>query len=189
MKLGVAALPVYLICIIWAVFLTDLIIPCDLNAYGIIPRTGRGLMGILFTNFLHANFSHLLNNTAPLFVLRLLTVAFYRKIFFEVVAVIIGCGGIAVWLFARSANHIGASMLIYGLTAFLIVYGQMEKKTVPATVSILVALVYGGGMLSGILPTQKFTSWEGHLFGAIGGALAAYLLNKSRQPLQRPTAH
>lgn len=185
MKLGVAALPAYLVCTIWVVFLADVILPFDLNAHGIIPRTGRGLPGILLTNFLHANFSHLVSNTVPLFVLSLLMVLFYRRFIFQVSVVIIGSGGLLVWTFARSANHIGASMLIYGLAAFLIVYGLMEKKTTPAAVSVLVAMVYGGGLLSGILPTQRFVSWEGHLFGAVGGILAAYLRNRYGQSKHR----
>ncbi|MCI5145448.1 MAG: rhomboid family intramembrane serine protease [Candidatus Electrothrix sp. AR3] len=182
MKLGVATFPVYLICTIWAVFLIDFLLPLQLNAYGIIPRTSRGLIGILFTNMLHANFRHLISNTVPLFVLSLLMVLFYRKIFIESLVIIIACGGILVWIFARPANHIGASMLIYGLAAFLVSYGLMKKKIVPVVVSIVVAFVYGGGMLSGILPTQVFISWEGHLFGAVGGTIAAYRLNTSQQP-------
>ena len=123
MKLGVATLPVYLVCTIWAVFLANIILPLRLNAYGIVPRTTGGLFGIVFTNFLHANIGHIISNTAPLFTLSLLLALFYRKIFFDAIAIIIGCGGLLVWLFARPTNHIGASMLIYGLAAFLICYG------------------------------------------------------------------
>ncbi|MCI5224980.1 MAG: rhomboid family intramembrane serine protease, partial [Candidatus Electrothrix sp. AR4] len=90
-----------------------------------------------------------------------------------------GFCGILVWLLARSANHIGASMLIYGLAAFLISYGLLKKEIVPAAVSVVVALVYGAGMLGGLLPFHGFISWEGHLFGAVGGGFAAYLLRKN----------
>ena len=76
------------------------------------------------TNFLHVNLRHLISNTVPLFVLTLLLSLFYRKIFFDVILVIIGCGGLLVWLLARTANHIGASMLIYGLAAFLISFSK-----------------------------------------------------------------
>ncbi|XOF33557.1 MAG: rhomboid family intramembrane serine protease [Candidatus Electrothrix sp. YB6] len=177
-KLGVATIPAYLVCTIWAVYLLDIALPCHLNAYGIVPRTFRGLAGILFSNFLHVGLGHLISNTVPLFVLSLLLILFYPRIFFQVIAVIIGCGGMLVWIFARSANHIGASMLIYGLTAFLVSYGLMKKKIIPALVSIFVAFVYGAGMLGGLLP-HGFISWEGHLFGAVGGGIAAYLLRMS----------
>ena len=178
MKLGAATVPVYLVCTIWAVYLVDLILPLRLNAYGIVPRTAGGLLGIPLTNFLHVNFRHLVSNTSPLFVLSLLLTLFYRKIFFDVLIVIISCGGLLVWLLARSANHIGASMLIYGLAAFLISYGLLKRELIPVIVSIVVALVYGLGMLGGMLPFHGFISWEGHLFGAAGGVFAAYLFRK-----------
>ena len=178
MKLGAATIPVYLVCTIWAVYLLDLILPIRLNAYGIVPRTAGGLLGIPLTNFLHANLRHLISNTVPLFVLSFLLSLFYRKIFFDVIIVIIGCGGSLVWVFARTANHIGASMLIYGLAAFLISYGLLKRELVPVIISILVAVVYGFGMLGGMLPFHGFISWEGHLFGAAGGVLAARIFRK-----------
>ena len=88
-------------------------------------------------------------------------------------------GGILVWIFARKANHIGASGLIYGLAAFLIVNGFLEKKFVPIIVSIAVAFVYGG-LIRGIFPSlRSHISWEGHLFGAVSGVLIAFLLKKT----------
>ena len=175
MKLGPATIPAYLVCIIWAVYIVDLILPLRLNSYGIVPRTTGGLIGIPLTNFLHVNFRHLISNTVPLFVLTLLLSLFYRKIFFDVILVIIGGGGLLVWLLARTANHIGASMLIYGLAAFLISSGILKQKLVPVIISIIIALVYGVGMLNGLSPFHGFISWEAHLFGAIAGVFAAYL--------------
>ena len=180
MKLGPATVPAYLVCTIWAIYLVDLILPLRLNGFGIIPRTTGGLIGIPLTNFLHANFRHLVSNTVPLFVLTLLLMLFYRKIFFDVLLVIIGCGGLLVWLLARTANHIGASMLIYGLAAFLISFGLLKRELAPVIVSIIVALVYGLGMLGGLLPFHGFISWEGHLFGAVAGIFAAYLFRNRK---------
>ncbi|MCI5166839.1 MAG: rhomboid family intramembrane serine protease [Candidatus Electrothrix sp. GM3_4] len=154
------------------------LLPLRLNAYGIVPRTVGGLLGIPLTNFLHVNLRHLISNTVPLFALSLLLALFYRKIFFDVLIVIISCGGLLVWLLARSANYIGASMLIYGLTAFLISYGLLKRELIPVVVSVVVALAHGIGMLGGMLPFHGFISWEGHLFGAVGGVFAAYLFRK-----------
>ena len=69
-------------------------------------------------------------------------------------------------------------MLIYGLAAFLISYGLLKRELIPVIISVLVALVYGLGMLGGMLPFHGFISWEGHLFGAVGGVVAARLLRK-----------
>jgi membrane associated rhomboid family serine protease len=180
MKLGPATIPAYLVCTIWVIYLVDLVLPLRLNSYGIIPRTTGGLLGIPLTNFLHAHLRHLISNTVPLFVLTLLLMLFYRKIFFDVILVIIGCGGLLVWLLARPANHIGASMLIYGIAAFLISFGIMKRKLIPALISVLVALVYGVGMLNGLSPFKGFISWEAHLFGAVAGVFAAYLFRNKR---------
>jgi membrane associated rhomboid family serine protease len=178
MNLGAAAIPVQLVCIIWAVYLADLLLPWDLNAYGIVPRTSRGLIGILFSPFLHSGIRHLISNTVPLFILSLLLTLFYRRLFFQVMAVIIVCGGLLVWLFARPASHIGASLLIYGLAAFLASYGLMKREFIPALVSFFVIFIYGAGMVSGLLP-QACISWEGHFFGAISGGIAAYQFRRT----------
>lgn len=172
-QFGPATMPVYLVCTVWAVYLADLVLPCRLNDYGIVPRTIRGLPGILCSNFLHASLRHLVSNTVPLFVLSLLLALFYRKIFFQVIMSIIVGGGLLIWLFARAGNHIGTSMLIYGLAAFLIICGLLRKEFIPALVSIVVTFVYGAGMLGGFLPSPCI-SWEGHFFGAVAGGFAAY---------------
>ena len=47
--------------------------------------------------------------------------------------------------------------------------------------AVLLSLVLGGvygSMLWGVLPLRAGVSWEGHLFGLVGGMLAAYLLGR-----------
>lgn len=106
---------------------------------------------------------------------------FYPKKALSVVLFTVLVGGLLVWIFARKANHIGASGLIYGLAAFLIINGFLERKLVPILVSIAVALVYGG-LIWGIFPSSLAThiSWEAHLFGAISGVFIAFILNNKK---------
>jgi len=78
-----------------------------------------------------------------------------------------------VWLFGRGAIHIGASGMVYGYFGFLVLAGFKSKKIKYLVISVLVAALYGG-MLVGILPTSKFISFEYHLFGFIGGLIAAW---------------
>jgi membrane associated rhomboid family serine protease len=86
-------------------------------------------------------------------------------------------GGVLLWLFGRGhALHIGASGLVFGLAVFLIVSGLREQRIIPLFISVLVAFVYGGTLLGGILPWQSGVSWDGHLLGGIAGALVAWLL-------------
>lgn len=169
---GVAAL--------WVIYGVDWLLHLHLNSLGIVPRTSKGLVGIIASPFLHANLLHLISNTIPLLVLSLLLVIFYEKITPSVIGFVMVVGGGLVWLLARSANHIGASGVIYGLAAFLIVYGIIKKNLVSIILSVLVAVIYGSSMLSGILPVRGFVSWESHLFGAAAGVLAAFALKNQR---------
>jgi membrane associated rhomboid family serine protease len=88
-------------------------------------------------------------------------------------------GGSLLWLFGRTATHIGASNLIFGLVVFLIVSGLLEKRLVPLLIAIVVGVVYGGSLLSGIVPELgSRISWDGHLCGAVAGALVAYAVTR-----------
>ncbi|MFN7730906.1 MAG: rhomboid family intramembrane serine protease [Pirellula sp.] len=159
--------------VVWGVFFMDWILPADLTAWGLVPRVWSGLCGIVTSPFLHANFSHLLSNSVPLLILLFLLCSSQPRAWPTVVEIVV-LGGILLWLFGRSAVHVGASGLIYGLIAFLIVSGVRERHLVSMVVAILVGFLYGGTLLSGVLPTVgPSVSWDGHLCGAIaGGAIA-----------------
>lgn len=177
MKTGIFTLPLAFVITIWIVFFIDVILPIDLRGFGIIPRTVGSLPGILFSNFLHANLAHLISNTLPLFFLLLFTSIFYKDKSFDVIAIIMLVGGLLLWLIGRPSVHIGASMLIYGLAVFLILYGIYLRKFIPILLSLVVAGMYGLVLLVGILPINPFVSWEGHLCGGVGGAVAAWLIH------------
>jgi membrane associated rhomboid family serine protease len=163
----------FVICI-YVIFVISIFIP--ITQFGIIPRTAWGLVGILTSPFLHGGIRHLVSNTIPLIVLLLILNYFYQKKAVSVIAFTIIIGGLFVWIFARSSNHIGASGLIYGLAAFLIANGFIEKKILPLVISIVVILLYGG-LIWGVFPsTYGRVSWESHLFGAISGILIAFIL-------------
>jgi membrane associated rhomboid family serine protease len=161
--------------ILWAVHFLNIMLPWELRSYGLVPRTLHGLLGILFGPFLHANMAHLMNNSVPLLVLGLAFLSLYRNHLVDSLIIILLIHGIGVWLFGRLAVHIGASGLVYGFITYLILFGFMRKEPVSIFLAVAVALYYGGSLLSGILPIHRFISWEGHLFGAMGGVFAAYL--------------
>jgi len=167
---------------IWFVFVIENIPGLHLEDYGIVPRTARGLTGILIAPFLHANLGHIASNTIPLTVL-LVLLAGSRAATWAIVLSIVLLGGALLWLFGRPANHIGASSLIYGLVAYLFVSGIREQRIVPMFIAIVVGFLYGGSLAAGVVPRLgSQVSWEGHLFGAIAGAAIAYLM--TRQPYQ-----
>ena len=160
---------------IWAVFLVSLVFP-KLDQYGVIPRHTIGLVGIPAMPFLHLNLQHILSNTVPLCVL-LVLLAGSRARSWEVVVWIILLGGLLLWVFGREAVHIGASGLISGLTAFLILSGFLEKRIVPLLIALLVGFLYGSSVLMGVVPRfGSEISWDGHLCGAIAGGIVACAL-------------
>lgn len=169
---GIAAF----LAVIWGVFLLDAILPFDLAAWGVVPRTTSGLIGIPAMPFLHANWQHIVSNTVPLFIL-LVLLAGSKANSWEVVATIVLASGGLLWLIGRPAVHVGASGLIFGLIGFLIVSGLLERRFIPLAISVGVIFFYGGSLLWGIVPLgDRHVSWEGHLSGAIAGGVIAYWL-------------
>ena len=173
--------------VIWAVFVLTCIFP-SLDKFGVVPRMASGLIGIPLSPFLHASFHHLFGNTIPLFIL-LALLAGSKARSWEIVLYVALLGGSLLWIIGRSmvngrpTVHIGASGLIFGLIAFLIVSGLLEKRIVPLFISLVVGFFYGGTLLSGIVPqVNPIISWDGHLCGAIAGGLVAYYLTKETKP-------
>jgi len=165
---------------IWGVFLASWVLP-GLDDYGVVPRRLTGLVGIPAMPFLHANLQHILSNTVPLFVL-LILLAGSRAESWEVVALILLLGGLLLWIFGREAVHIGASGLVSGLGAFLILSGFLEKRIVPLLIALLVGFFYGSALLSGIIPSVgSHVSWDGHLCGAVAGVITAFALVRARK--------
>jgi len=153
----------------WLIYIVDAIIPADLASWGLVPRTLSGLIGVVSSPFLHAGFGHLLSNTFPLVILLLLTIGSRHRAWPIIAAIVFG-GGLLLWVVGRTANHIGASGLVFGLIAYLITVGIREKKLHSLGIAILVGFLFGGSLLSGLLPVFGSTvSWDGHLCGAAAG--------------------
>ncbi len=162
---------VWFVGIIWVVFVLDLFLP--LEQLGLVPRNLVGLAGIAAMPFLHGNLGHLLSNTVPLVILLGLLVVSRRRPWSTMIMLTL-MSGIALWLFGRSALHIGASGLIYALMGFLIVAGLLERRLISSLVAVFVGVTYGTAIIGGILPGTTGVSWEGHLFGLLAGAGLAW---------------
>ena len=170
--------------IVWGAFILNRIVYLiDFNSFGLVPRTLWGAVGIVSMPFLHVGWGHLLGNTVPLLIL-LALLAGSKVRSWEIVAEIVIAGGVLLWIFGRNATHVGASGLIYGLVAFLIISGLLERRIIPLIVSLAVGILYGGTLIWGVLPgTDSQVSWDGHLCSAIAGGLVAWLL--TREPKQQ----
>ena len=144
-------------------------------AFGLIPRKVAGLDGIVGMPLLHGSFEHLMSNTPPLLVMGALLAATATRALIAVNAVIVGAGGVLVWLFGSTAVHIGASGLVFGWFGFLVMRGLIDRSLVTLGAAVLVGLLYGA-LIWGVLPGQAGMSWEAHLFGFSAGAAAASLI-------------
>jgi len=163
---------VAVIVIIWIVFALDYFLP--LEQLGLVPRTLRGLIGIFTMPFLHGDFTHLLGNTVPLGV-TLLLLAGSRANSGGIVLLLTLMCGVGLWLFGREALHIGASGVVFGLIGFHVFAGIFEQRLQSVVISVIVGLLYASTVLQGIVPSQQGVSWEGHLIGAISGAIVALI--------------
>lgn len=162
---------------LYVVEIVDAIVPANLESAGIEPRTWDGLWGILFAPVLHGDWAHLTANTVPALILGFLVLLSGIGRGVAATAIVWGVAGVGTWLFAGSGHtHIGASSLIFGWLTYLIVRGVFTRKGGQIVLGLVVLFVYGG-MLWGVLPSDPRVSWQGHLFGAIGGIVAAWVLS------------
>jgi membrane associated rhomboid family serine protease len=156
---------------------------------GIIPHELDGLDGVIFAPLLHANFNHLYSNSVPLLLTGTFVLATGVKRFLAVTGVIVLASGLGVWFTGDPGTVvIGASGLIFGYLGFLLVRGIVERSWWGIAVGVLVGLLYGT-QLASVLPTEARFSWQAHLFGLVGGVVAAFLFRGGTRlplPLDRP---
>jgi membrane associated rhomboid family serine protease len=165
------------VALLWMIEIVDaLVFHGALDAFGVRPRTLTGLVGIVFAPFLHVGFAHLIANTGPLIILGWFVMLRETRHFFVVALLGALVGGLGIWLIGASASvHVGASILVFALLGYLLLRGWFDRRFWPIVGSVVVGLLYGGALF-GLLPGQSGISWEGHLFGFVGGGLAARLL-------------
>lgn len=163
--------------IMWVAEIVDTVMGGDLDAYGIEPRDTDGLDGIVFAPFLHGGFDHLIANTVPFLVLgAIIALSGLARVALVTVIVMV-VGGLGTWLVAPSHTvHIGASGVVFGYAGYLIARAVYTRSLSHLAAGIIVVAIWGFTLLGGLLP-QDGISWQGHLFGLVGGVVAAWALD------------
>ncbi|MCP3862587.1 MAG: rhomboid family intramembrane serine protease [Aestuariibacter sp.] len=156
----------------------NLILANSLNQFGLRPRDISHLSGIVTAPWLHGSLTHFASNFLPLLLFAGLAMQWGRAVFIKSMLLIWLGAGLCVWVLGRNAMHIGASGIVYGLFGFLVVAGFYSKKLHLLLISLVIAFLYGG-MIFGVLPTQRFVSFEYHFFGFVMGVLSARLWAKT----------
>jgi membrane associated rhomboid family serine protease len=164
--------------LMWVVEVVDQVAGGRLDRNGIEPRELDGLDGVVWAPFLHADFQHLIGNTIPFlllgFAIALGGVA--RVILVTVIVAVVG--GLGTWLIAPSDTvHIGASGIVFGFAGYLVARGVFSRSPTQLLLGVVVVVVWGATLLQGLVP-ETGISWQGHLFGAIGGVVAARVLSQ-----------
>jgi membrane associated rhomboid family serine protease len=175
-------IPGIFVFLMWLVKIIEVLFEIDLSHYGIYPLTARGLPGILFSPFIHADFTHLFNNSIPLFFLSLALFYFYSEVALKVFIWTFFLTGLFVWIAGRAAWHIGASGLVYGLASYLFFSGIIRRYFRLIALSLLIVFLYGS-MVWGLFPgVYKNVSWESHMLGFFSGVvLAVWYRNQGPQ--------
>jgi membrane associated rhomboid family serine protease len=170
------------VALLWILEVVDAASGHALDTYGITPREFPELRDVVPAAFLHFGFGHLMANTVPLLVLGFVAALRGIRTFVGVAAVIVITSGLGIWLFSPGySNTVGASGVVFGLFGYLLVRGFVDRRVGDIVIGLIVAAFYGS-ILWGVLPTTNGVSWQGHLFGLLGGVLAAFLFS-SRRPV------
>ena len=176
--------PLFFPAVLWIVHLLSLLFNEDLSKLGLLPRNLIGLLGILTSPLIHADFSHLISNTIPLIILGWIIFYFYPKVSYILFIFMYLVTGLLVWIFARQVYHIGASGIVYGFVSFLFFSGIFRRDNKSISLALIITFLYGG-LVWGMIPGLKGISWESHLFGAITGLIAAYMFRNIDPPKKK----
>jgi membrane associated rhomboid family serine protease len=177
-----------LVALMWVLEVVDVALDHRLDRYGIEPRDPDGLDGVVAAPFLHVGFGHLIANTIP-FVVMGVVIAFEGPLrLVGVTAIVAIVSGLGTWLVApENTIHLGASGVVFGYATYLIARGLFNRRAGELAIGAGVAVLWGGALLGGLEP-QRGISWQGHLFGALGGLLAAWALARPQQRARSQTS-
>lgn len=143
-----------------------------------MPLEVSGLLGIFTAPLVHGSLEHIFNNTFAILILASFLYYGYPKSWWKVLTLVWILSGVGVWLFARQANHIGASGVTHGLFFFLFVASIFRRDKSSVAIMMIAFLLYGG-MTMTIFPREEGISFEYHFFGALAGVIAAFIWRNS----------
>ena len=171
--------------VMWTLLIADVLLAFGLTRrLAIEPRTLEGLDGIIFAPLLHAGPGHLVSNIVPLLVLGFLTFLEGARRFAVAAGLSWVVSGVGVWVLGAGPT-IGASGVVFGLFSYLLLRGFYNRNWRQVLLAVLLFLMYGS-ILFGLFPVPGSNiSWQAHLFGAIGGVIAAIKLRRRPAPVGR----
>ena len=150
-----------LLALMWVLEIIDSASFHALDQLGIIARNIGSLPHILTAPWLHFGFPHLISNSVPFLILGLLTWLAGPGRWLAVTLITVVTSGLTVWLIAPSNTiTLGASGLVFGYLAYLLVRGFFTRNIWEIALSVAVFFFYGS-ILLGVLPGASGVSWQG----------------------------
>ncbi len=144
------------------------------------PRNVDHVWSIFTSPFLHVGYTHLLDNTIPLVFMGVIIAVRGAAKLALVTLIVIVVGGLGTWLIAPAGTlTVGASGLVFGYATYLFTRGLFDRSALEILTGLVVGAVWGGALISSVVPHAN-VSWQGHVCGAIGGVIAAWLLAGGR---------
>jgi membrane associated rhomboid family serine protease len=181
MALEGIALLAGIVAVMWIVEIINSVDSYGLDSGGIHARDVGRLWGILAAPFLHASWQHLIDNTIPFVFMGLIVAIRGAARLAFVTAIVIVLGGLGTWLIAPSGPvTVGASGVVFGYATYLLTRGLFNRNALEILTGAVVGVVWGGALLSSLLPHYG-VSWQAHLCGGIAGVIAAWLLSEQRK--------
>jgi membrane associated rhomboid family serine protease len=176
---------IFAITILWCIKSAEILFGLNLSFMGLVPLQASGILGIITAPLVHGSLEHIFNNTFAILILASVLYYGYPKTWFKVLSLVWLLSGVGVWLFARQANHIGASGVTHGLFFFLFIASIFRRDKSSVAIMMIAFLLYGG-MTMTIFPREEGISFEYHFFGALAGVIAALIWRDSDpKPLEK----
>jgi len=180
--INVMFIPILFVFAIWFVKGYELISESTLSEFCIIPWNTEKFLNIFTFPFIHADSSHLLNNSYPIIILGGIISSVYKGISNRVFLLSYILSGLIFWFLGESTKVIGASGVVYALGSFVLVSGFIKKQPRLAMLSFLVIFLNFFNLWGIIEIEQDNISQTAHLSGAIAGLIIAVLFrNKGPQ--------
>jgi membrane associated rhomboid family serine protease len=171
---------VAIVALMWLVEVINTLDSNHLDSDGIYGRSVNHLWGIFTAPFIHESFAHLISNTIPFLFMGVIIALRGAARLALVTGIVILIGGLGTWLVAPSnIPTIGASGVVFGYASYLFARGFFDRSLLEVLVGLVVGVIWGGALLASLVPHTGI-SWQGHLFGLVGGVVAAWLLRRQR---------
>ena len=175
---NVMFIPILFVFAIWFVKGYELISENSLLELAIHPWNTEKILNILTFPLIHADFSHLLNNTYPIIILGGIISSVYKEISNRVFLLSYVLSGMVFWGLGDLTPVIGASGVVYALGSFILVSGFIKKQPRLAMLSFLIIFLNFFN-LWGIIEIEKDNiSQTAHLSGVIAGLIIAFIYRK-----------